>query len=114
MAQMFKPAVGHWLPTAGFEQQWAVGQTAQALHETLTAGQQIAFRPELTRLEAIDVFEADCLCIPVTVERSAFLGFAYLMHVQGTQARFRCLARKPSTVGERQMLVVPQCAWLRI
>lgn len=118
-AELMSPWGVNWLPTAIIEHhieqqidQRGLGPGVQSLRQSLGKGQQIGFRPELTRLEAVDVVAADSLCIPVTVERTAYVGFAYLLQVKGAETSFRCLVAEPSNVGERRMMIVAQRALL--
>lgn len=120
-AELMSPWGVNWLPPKSIEQyikppseHCGLGPGFQSLHQSLGTGQEIGFRPELTRLEAVDVVAADCLCIPVIVERTAYLGFAYLLQVKDAQTSFRCLVAEPSKVGEQRMMIVPPHALLCI
>ena len=112
-AELMSPWGMNWL-TAECAQRLGSGPAVQALLESLAAGRQVGFRPEHTRLEAVDVANEDSLHIPVTVERSAFLGFAHLLHVKATHASFRCLVVEPSAVGERRIMIVPKIACVHV
>ncbi len=112
-AELMSPWGVNWLQADGLGE-CGDGRVIQALRETLSAGKQVGFRPEATRLEAADYVDTEDLCIPVAVEQSAYLGFAHMQHVTGSHQRFRCLVSQSSMVGERWMMVIPQSALLHV